>query len=164
MPTTPNYGWIYPTDGGSVDVWGDILNTAVVAIDATVNTVDDAVGVRLPLAGGTMSGRLDAKTSTATIVAFGTVSGAISIDCSAGQGFTADLFAASTFSFINVPSGLFGFLLRLSNGSVGVTWPASVDWAAGAAPTLSGGADVLGFVTFDSGTTWFGVAVCLAAA
>lgn len=44
-------------------------------------------------------------------------------------------------------------------GSRTVTWPSSVDWAGGTAPTLSTAAsavDVLTFVTIDNGTTWLG--------
>jgi hypothetical protein len=40
-----------------------------------------------------------------------------------------------------------------------VTWPASVDWAGGTAPTLtaaSGGVDVFVFYTIDGGTTYYG--------
>ena len=40
-----------------------------------------------------------------------------------------------------------------------ITWPASVDWAGGTAPTLtatSGGVDVFVFYTIDGGTTYYG--------
>lgn len=50
------------------------------------------------------------------------------------------------------------FTLRLTNGgSQVVNWPASVDWAGGAAPTLTAsGVDELTFKTVDGGTTWAG--------
>lgn len=164
MPTTTNYGWLYPTDGGSADVWGDILNDMIVEQDADLKTVNDLASAALPKAGGTMTGRVDTLTSTATVVAKGSISGAQSLDCATGQGFTATLSGSTTFSFTNVPTGLFGFVLKLTAGSSGVTWPASVKWAAGTAPTLSAGVDILGFVTFDGGTLWYGVPVNLAAA
>jgi len=44
-------------------------------------------------------------------------------------------------------------------GQSTVTWPASVDWPAATAPTLSSGAnevDVFVFYTTDGGTTWYG--------
>ena len=46
-----------------------------------------------------------------------------------------------------------------ATGSRTVTWPASVDWPAATAPTLSTAAnkvDILTFVTVDNGTTWWG--------
>lgn len=40
-----------------------------------------------------------------------------------------------------------------------MTWPASVKWAGGSAPTLSTDArafDVFSFLTTDGGSTWLG--------
>jgi len=65
-----------------------------------------------------------------------------------------------TFTFSNPPaSGDFGtFVLELTNGGAHLlTWPASVDWVGGTAPTLtSAGVDQLVFTTRDGGTTYFG--------
>lgn len=75
------------------------------------------------------------------------------------------LSAACTFSFTDPPNGaLVGTLtLVLRNGGTAyaATWPASVKWAGGTAPTLSGinKADVITFTTFDGGTTWAGMVV-----
>jgi hypothetical protein len=74
--------------------------------------------------------------------------------------FSATLDQASTFTFSNPPaSGDFGtFVLELTNGGAfAITWPASVDWPGGTAPTLTAaGKDQLVFTTRDGGTTWFG--------
>ena len=68
--------------------------------------------------------------------------------------------SAVTFSFSNPPAtGLSGgFTLWITNGgSQTITWPASVDWPSGAAPTLTAaGLDKLAFETLDNGTTWTG--------
>ncbi len=43
-----------------------------------------------------------------------------------------------------------------------ITWPASVDWAGGIAPTLSVGAndvDIVVLMTIDAGTRWYGTLV-----
>jgi hypothetical protein len=68
-----------------------------------------------------------------------------------------------TFTFSGtVASVACGFTLVLRQDATGsrlVTWPASVDWPGGSAPTLSTGAndvDVFTFLTIDNGTTWFG--------
>jgi hypothetical protein len=65
-----------------------------------------------------------------------------------------------TFTFSNPPaSGNLGtFVLELTNGGAHtLTWPASVDWPGGTAPTLTAaGVDQLVFTTRDGGTTYFG--------
>lgn len=74
------------------------------------------------------------------------------------------LDANCTFTFSNPPgSGKCGQLMLVLNqdatGSRTVTWPSSVKWASGSAPTLSTGAgdiDILAFFTVDGGTTWYG--------
>lgn len=73
--------------------------------------------------------------------------------------------SANTFTFSNPASSgkAHSFTLVLTNGgSQTVTWPASVDWAGGAAPALTtAGVDVLSFTTLDGGTTWYGFAAGL---
>ena len=68
--------------------------------------------------------------------------------------------SANTFTFSNPPaSGKCGsFTIILTNGgSQTVNWPGAVDWAGGAAPTLTtSGVDVLTFTTVDGGTIWYG--------
>jgi len=74
--------------------------------------------------------------------------------------FTANLANNSTWDFQGAPdsSKSTGFVLEITNGgNYTVTWPGSVDWVDGTAPTLtSGGIDQLVFTTRDAGTTWFG--------
>ena len=75
---------------------------------------------------------------------------------------------ANTFTFSNPTASdeLCGFTLFLTNGgSQTVTWPASVDWAAATAPTLTtSGLDILVFVTTDGGTIWHGMVASAASA
>ena len=76
--------------------------------------------------------------------------------------------SANTFTFSN-PSATgksCSFTLILTNGgSQTVNWPASVDFAGATAPTLTAaGVDVLGFMTVDAGTRWYGFAGGLAMA
>ena len=85
------------------------------------------------------------------------------VDLALGNVQTKTISGAQTLTFSNPPaSGLAGsFTLILTNGgSAAVTFPSSVDWPAGTAPTLtaSGGVDVLTFVTIDGGTIWYGIA------
>lgn len=48
------------------------------------------------------------------------------------------------------------FILELVNaGAFTITWPASVKWSLGNTPILTvSGTDILGFYTYDQGTTW----------
>lgn len=98
----------------------------------------------------------------------------LSTDAASGTTHTIDLDIAPvhditltdncTFTFSNpVATGKgssFTLILRQDGtGSRTVTWPASVDWAAATAPTLTTTAsavDILTFFTIDGGTTWFG--------
>lgn len=83
---------------------------------------------------------------------------ALDVDCSAGNYFTKTIAGASTFTFSNVPaSRAFSFTLELTHTSGTVTWPASVQWPGGTAPTLTTGkTHLFTFVTDDGGTRWRG--------
>ena len=92
--------------------------------------------------------------------AIGNTGAAETLDLSVANFFSATQDEACTFTFSNPPaSGDFGaFVLELTNGGAfTVTWPASVDWPGGTAPTLTAsGVDQLVFTTRDGGTTYFG--------
>lgn len=89
---------------------------------------------------------------------------ASAIDCATGSYFTKTVSGTLTWTFTNVPaSRSVTVILRLTNGgSAAQTWPASVKWPGGTAPTLtSSGTDVLGFITTDGGTNWAGLVLGL---
>jgi hypothetical protein len=77
---------------------------------------------------------------------------------------SATLNAATvTFTFTGATSGLLAsMVLELAQDGTGgrlVTWPGSVVWPGGVAPTLSVAAsavDILTFFSRDGGTTWYG--------
>jgi hypothetical protein len=53
---------------------------------------------------------------------------------------------------------VWSLILQMGGTAYTVNWPASVKWAGGAAPTLSGinKMDILSFMSYDGGTTWYG--------
>jgi hypothetical protein len=60
------------------------------------------------------------------------------------------------------PNCLTGFcrtltLVITNGGAYTITWPASVKWAGGSAPTFTAsGVDIVTLITVDAGTTWYG--------
>ena len=92
--------------------------------------------------------------------AIGNTGSTQTFDLSSANFFSATLDQASTFTFSNPPaSGDFGgFVLELTNGGAfAITYPSSVDFVGGTAPTLTAaGVDQLVFTTRDGGTTYFG--------
>ena len=90
----------------------------------------------------------------------GTISSG-TLDLSTGNVFSDAPAANVTYVFNNPPSSgtAYGFTLKVTpSGTYTVTWPASVDWAGGTAPTApaSGETDVFTFYTQDGGTTYYG--------
>lgn len=89
--------------------------------------------------------------------------GAATINCRDGNVFSHTLSEDVTYTFSNAPASgrAFGFTLKVTQDSTArtITWPASVDWPAATAPTLSTGSgevDVFVFFTTDGGTNWYG--------
>jgi hypothetical protein len=71
---------------------------------------------------------------------------------------SATVNADCTFTFTGATSGLVAaMVLELAEAGHVVTWPGSVVWPGGVAPTLSAsGTDILTFFSRDGGTTWYG--------
>lgn len=85
------------------------------------------------------------------------------IDVSTGNLFTKTISGATTFTINNVPASgtAVSFILDLTNGgSSTITWWSSIKWANNTAPTLSTSSrDILGFFSYDGGTTWAGLLI-----
>ena len=86
---------------------------------------------------------------------------ALDINCASGNFFTKTINANSTFTFSNPPSAkAYSFTLELTHTSGSVTWPSSVRWPGGIAPTISAASTSLFmFVTDDGGARWRGAAL-----
>ena len=145
--------------GASTTAWGSTLTS-------------------MTLAGATLSGAVDGgaqvisnpvvKDYGETVNVIGATGGGTQdIDLEDGNVVTATVdTSTNTFTFSNpsVSGVSCSFTLILTNGgSQTVNWPATVDWAAATAPTLTAaGVDVLTFMTVDAGTIWYGFAGGLA--
>lgn len=92
------------------------------------------------------------------------VASAYTIDVTKANVYNLCLIGNTTFTFTSgFVSGVYcSFTLFLQQGAIGgrtATWPASVKWPSGTAPTLTTAAnrvDSLSFSTVDGGTTWYG--------
>lgn len=102
-----------------------------------------------------ISGYSLAKTSLAN------VSATTTLDMAAANFFSAQVSGSTSFVFANVPSSVYasGLILEITNGGgYTITWPSSVKWPSGTAPTITtSGTDVFTFITDDGGSVWRGV-------
>ena len=87
----------------------------------------------------------------------------VTINLRDGNNFTHTLSGNTTYTFSNPGASgrASAFTLKVVQDSTDrtITWPASVDWAAATAPTLSSGSgavDYFVFITTDGGTTYYG--------
>jgi len=87
------------------------------------------------------------------------------VNCETGNSFSLTLSGNTTFTFSNPPASGTSYTFSIeiiqdaSASGFTVTWPASVDWPAATAPTLTATAsakDVFVFTTRDGGTNWYG--------
>jgi hypothetical protein len=149
------------------------IGVNVQAYDATI-VVDADIGVTVQAydadtakldvsqtftANQAVTGELIATSYNETYVALSGTSPAI--DCHNGNVFALSTSGSTTFTFTNPPASgtAYGFTLKVTAGGTHtLTWPSSVDWAGGAAPDApaSGETNVLVFITYDGGTTWYG--------
>jgi len=120
-----------------------------------------------------LSEELKAKSYNETYAAVTSSSAAVTVNCETGNSFSHTLTESTTFTFSNPPASgtAYSFSIEIiqdaSASGYTVTWPASVDWPSGTAPTLTATAsakDVFVFYTRDGGTTWYGFTAGLALA
>ena len=93
------------------------------------------------------------------LVAYDDTSTTGTIDCSLGNSFSHSVTADTTYSFTNVPASGNACIVTLKlndAGSYTLTFPSSVKWSGGTAPTFTAsGDDAVVFYTIDGGTTWY---------
>jgi len=92
-----------------------------------------------------------------------TPAASVTIDLTNGNVFTLTADQNTTFVFSNPsPTGkscAFTLIWTQDASDRTITWPASVDWAGGSAPSVTSGSgkiDIYTFFTLDAGTIWYG--------
>lgn len=156
----------YQGASGTMNV-GVVANNGYIGVITPNNLrflTDSTERMRIDSSGNVdIMGELIAASYNETFAAVTSTAGAATIDCETGNVFAHTLTENTTFTFSNPPATgtAYGFTLKVTQDSTArtITWPASVDWPAATAPTLSTGSgevDVFVFMTVDGGTTWYG--------
>jgi hypothetical protein len=81
------------------------------------------------------------------------------LDLATGGTFSFTPSGATTVSFTNPPASgtATGFALEVVNtGGYTITWPSSIKWHLGAAPTATATKELYTFVTVDAGVSYLG--------
>ena len=159
--TTSGYNWIIID---SVRGEGEDPPTANV-LAANTSSAEDPAGDRLFFSdnGFTLStSSFDYNKSGDNFVymAIRAVVPTQTLDLSTGHTFSITPTEALDVSFSNPPaSGVAtGFTVEVNNsaGGYALTWPSSVKWHLGTAPTATASKEVYTFITTDGGTTYYG--------
>ena len=113
----------------------------------------------------TVTAEFKANSYNESYTAVTSTSNATTVNCETGNTFSHTLTENTTFTFSNPPASGTAYTMTIEiiqdAGASGytVTWPASVDFPAATAPTLTATAsavDVFVFTTRDGGTNWYG--------
>lgn len=173
---TYSYGGKTWTYDGTATKWvptsilSDVTATAVELnyVDGVTSAIQTQLDAKVtPTYTGdiNITGELIVDSYNETYAAVTSTGGASVIDCEAGNTFSHTLTENTTFGFNNPPASgtAYTFSLEIiqdaSASGFTVTWPASVDWPAATAPTLTATAsakDIFVFTSRDGGTNWYG--------
>lgn len=134
-----------------------LSSSAVFQVSNNLSEVASASSARTNLGAAASASAVltGGATYTGTIKANVQAVAALDLDWSVADFQTKSISTNSTFTFSGfTASKAQGLILVLTISSAAVpTWPATVDWPGGTAPTLGNGVHVLGFLTVDGGTT-----------
>ena len=159
--TFPRGAIVQATHTGNVSVTGDLTTVGNVSVTGDLTTVGNVsvTGDLTTVGSASVTGEFIAGSYNETYAALSGTSPAV--NCHNGNVFALSTTGSTTFTFTNPPASgtAFGFTLKLTaGGTYTITWPTSVDWAGGTAPDApaSGETNVLAFITYDGGVTWYG--------
>jgi hypothetical protein len=139
---------------------------ATFGVDGAVQLFyDNSVKFATTAAGADVTGEFIADSYNETYAAVTSTSNATTVNCENANSFSHTLTENTTFTFSNPPASGTSYTFSIeiiqdaSASGFTVTWPTSVDWPAGAAPTLTATAsakDIFVFTTRDGGVTFYG--------
>lgn len=145
------------TVGTTLDVAG------ITSLNGAVN-VGNAAADTVTVTGTVVGAPFKTYTETQTAPTIG--GGALTLDCSLGTYFAVALNAACTVTISNAPAttrALGITIVFTADGTIrAITWPGSVVWPSGIAPVMTGTnnkRDIITLITYNGGTTWFGIIV-----
>ncbi len=143
---------------------GSLTVTGTVSLTGTTIGLGDSAADTLTVTATVVGAPFKTYTETRTAPAIG--GGALTLDCSLGTYFNVALNANCTVTISNAPASgraLGIFVKFTADGTIRtITWPGSVVWSNGVAPTMTGTnnkRDLITLITEDGGTTWFGIVV-----
>ena len=150
----------YTSDDGIIITGQGANNDVTIKNDADADVIEIPTGTT----NVTMAGSVKPLTYQETLVEDATSTGSETVNLATGNVFEYILTGNVTYTFSNPPADgtAFGFTIRVKqdgSGTHDITWPGSVDWPLGVAPTLTGTAnsvDVFTFFTVDGGTIYYG--------
>ena len=146
------------------DVTGNVTGNATGLAGSVTQGTNIHVGVVTATSyygdGSNLTGIAATNFNTQTVTANGA---ATTIDLSAGNVITFNQSANTTVSFANTSEAMDITLIRNKDDTTTartITWPSSVKWNGGSAPTLisksiAGDSQQFQFLTRDSGLTWY---------
>ena len=96
--------------------------------------------------------------SNDTIYQYSTVAYTQTLDLSTGTYFSFTPSGATTVSFTNAPASgkAVGFAVEINGDGSAITWPSSVKWSGGTAPTATASKELYTFVTTNGGAEYYG--------
>jgi hypothetical protein len=151
------------TTGSNNVVIGSSTGSAIAALDSHIIISDGAANIRIQIDDTGQTNITGPLLRTTEVVTAPSISaGILVLNLSTGQNFNVALNAAITTLTISNPvaSGIMqGFTLMFTADGTprSVTWPGSIKWSGGTAPTLTstaGKIDMFTVVSVDGGTSW----------
>lgn len=148
---------------GSGDFSGPASSTdnAVVRFDGTGGKTGQDSGITVSDSDEVDGARM--RDYTEVVASVSSSSNTTTLNLNNARVFTTTLTENTTIAFSNVPAdnatSITIVFTQDGTGGRTVSWPASVEWAGGSAPTITSSAnavDVVTLMTPDQGTTWYG--------